>query len=54
MASEVVDVHPFLLDTSEKYHMKYKRYLSNHIAHGIVALTHLGASKERIQKFVDW
>ena len=49
-----VDVHPFLLDTSEKYHIEYRRFLSNHVAHGIVALAHLGATNERIQQFVDW
>ena len=49
-----VDVQPFLLETSEKYHIEYRGFLSNHVAHGIIALAQLGATKERIQEFVDW
>ena len=50
-----VDVHPFLQETSsQKYHIEYRGFLSNHVAHGIIALAKLGATKERIQEFVNW
>ena len=48
-----VDVKEFLLETSQ-YHIEYRGFLSNHVAHGIIALAKLGATKERIREFVDW
>lgn len=39
---------------TEKYCIEYRQFLTNHIAHGIIALHRLGAPKDRIQKFVDW
>ena len=39
---------------TDKYFIEYKGFLSNHVAHGIIALHRLGASEERIQEFVDW
>ena len=39
---------------TDKYFIEYKGFLSNHVAHGIIALHRLGASEERIQEFIDW
>ena len=49
-----IKVQRFLIDTSSKYHIEYNRYQSNHVAHGIVALSRLGATKERIKEYIDW
>ena len=49
-----VDVQHMLVETSRKYHIEYNRFLSNHIAHGIYALAQLGATEERIKRFIDW
>ena len=37
-----------------KYFIEYDGFLSNHLAHGVIALRRLGASSERVQQFVDW
>ncbi len=43
-----------LLDNStDKFYIEYGGYLSNHIAHGCIALYMLGASEARILKFAE-
>jgi len=51
--AEMSDIQSLLLDnTVRKYCIEYNTYMSNHIAHGIVALYRLGATFEQIQRFV--
>ncbi|KAK2185664.1 hypothetical protein NP493_227g03073 [Ridgeia piscesae] len=40
-------------NSTEKYYIEYKGFLSNHLSHGIIALHRLGASRERIERFID-
>ena len=40
--------------TANKYYIEYKGFLSNHLAHGVIALSRLGASPERLQQFTQW
>ncbi len=49
-----VDVKGILQDIGQRYHIEYKHHLSNHAAHAAVALARLGASRERVQEYVDW
>ncbi len=41
-------------NSTRKYFIEYREFLSNHVEHGIVALDRLGASVDRVQQFVDW
>ena len=41
-------------NSTSRFFIVYQNGLANHIAHGIVALHRLGASKERIEQFVKW
>lgn len=43
-----------LKNSTERFYIEYGGYLFNHMSHGIVALARLGASTERLQRFVDW
>jgi hypothetical protein len=36
---------------SDEHHIHYKQYLSNHLAHGLVALHQIGATAERMEEF---
>ena len=40
-------------NSTQKYYITYKGYLSNHLSHGIIALNRLGASRDRIERFID-
>lgn len=49
------DVHKLLQEHSTQRHfIEYGGYLSNHMAHGIIALYHLGQPVSRMNRFVDW
>lgn len=37
-----------------KYFIEYDGYLTNHLAHGIIALHRLGVPDERIERFIQW
>ena len=41
-------------NSTSRFFIVYQDGLANHMAHGIVALHRLGASKERIEQFVKW
>ncbi|MEW8548033.1 MAG: questin oxidase family protein, partial [Candidatus Thiodiazotropha sp.] len=41
-------------NNTDKYNIEYMQFLTNHVAHGIIALHRMGASEDRIRKFVDW
>ena len=43
-----------LENSTAKFNIEYNIYLFNHIAHGIIALDHLGATETRMQRFIDW
>ena len=50
-----MSLHKFLEENNtEKYNIEYMQFLTNHVAHGIIALHRMGASEDRIQKFVEW
>ncbi|XP_033753327.1 uncharacterized protein LOC117336792 [Pecten maximus] len=40
--------------STKKYFIEYNGFMSNHMAHGIVALKDLGASQEKIGQFAIW
>jgi len=49
----ISDLQSLLLNnSSKKYYIEYKGFMSNHISHGIFALYRLGATVEQIQRFV--
>ena len=39
--------------STQHYNIEYQGFLSNHLAHGVVALELLGASEKRIDLFAD-
>jgi len=41
-------------NSTDKYFIEYHGFLSNHLAHGVIALFRLGASYERIQQWIKW
>lgn len=50
-----MSLHKFLEDNNtDKYNIEYMQFLTNHIAHGIIALHRMGAPEDRIRKFVEW
>ncbi|XP_060080559.1 uncharacterized protein LOC132559908 [Ylistrum balloti] len=40
--------------STQKYFIEYNGFMSNHMAHGIVALKDLGASQKKIAEFAIW
>lgn len=40
--------------STEKYFIEYNGFLSNHLAHGIIALHRVGAPPARVERFVKW
>ncbi len=40
--------------STTKYFIEYGQYLSNHLVHGIIALHQLGATEERVHRFIKW
>lgn len=49
------EVHSTLRNHStDKYFIEYDGFLTNHLAHGIIALHRLGQPDERIQRFIMW
>jgi hypothetical protein len=40
--------------STKRYFVEYRRYLSNHIAHGIIALERLGATEDRTLQWIQW
>ena len=42
------------VNTTDKYFIEYGGFLANHLSHGIIALQRLGATSERIERFVKW
>ncbi|XP_064623862.1 uncharacterized protein LOC135485594 [Lineus longissimus] len=40
--------------STKRYYVEYRRYLSNHISHGIVALERLGATEDRTRQWIKW
>ncbi|KAI0207802.1 hypothetical protein LSAT2_007545, partial [Lamellibrachia satsuma] len=38
---------------TRKYYIEYNGFLSNHLSHGIIALRRLGATRDRIERFID-
>ena len=40
--------------STDIYCIEYGGFLSNHIAHGLIALSRLGASEARLDRFVQW
>ena len=48
-------VHSILKENGiNRYHIEYEGFLSNHMTHGVIALSKIGAEKKRITQFVDW
>lgn len=43
-----------LRNSTNRYYIVYQGYLVNHLSHGIVALSRLGANCERIERFIEW
>lgn len=41
-------------NSTEKFFIEYDGFLSNHLAHGIIALHRLGVPVPRIEKFIKW
>lgn len=50
-----MEIEKLLMEYStQKHYIEYDTFLSNHLSHGLIALHQLGASKDRLQRFVDW
>lgn len=43
-----------LRHSTNSYYIVYQGYLVNHLSHGIIALSRLGANSERVNRFIEW
>ncbi|XP_069132383.1 uncharacterized protein [Argopecten irradians] len=41
------------VESTQKYYIEYNTFLSNHIAHGIIAIERLGGDKDRVNRFIE-
>ena len=39
---------------TDNYYIEYEDFLSNHASHGLVALSSLGASDNKLEQWTDW